>query len=133
MNNTKTILLIDDDLATNYLHEYHISKLGLFENIICATNGEEALNLLFDNDNKQILHPDLIFTDINMPLMNGWEFLENYSQKTSCDSCQIIMLSSSIDERDQIRAKENMYLSDYVKKPLCPAILLEVLTKLSFY
>jgi CheY-like chemotaxis protein len=131
MKNTKTILLIDDDFATNYLHQYHITKLGLFENIVCATNGEEAINLLFDENNKPLLRPDLIFTDINMPLMNGWEFLKAYSEKTNCDSCRIVMLTSSIDPSDQLKASKNKYLSSYIKKPLSPSCLAELITSLN--
>ena len=77
------ILLVDDDKATNFLHKKIIGNNDVSENILVALNGKEAMiiicNALIDNDKNNTL-PELVFLDINMPIMNGWEFMEEYQK-----------------------------------------------------
>src|SRR5690606_32947414 len=69
------ILLVDDDPDDNFYHQIIINEMNIVNNIDIARNGIEALEYLKTEDQ---LPPDLIFLDLNMPKMNGWEFLEQY-------------------------------------------------------
>jgi len=121
VKNVSTILLVDDDLAINFLHKRLLTKLVVAESIVSRYNGAEAIssvralnNSLTENDLV------LIFLDINMPVMDGWGFLENF--KTICEELKyqwkIFVLSSSINPDDIQMARSNIFVSDYFSKPL---------------
>ncbi len=74
------VLLIDDDDDSNYFHRRLLNKIDCTENIQVALDGREALNFLNTTINKHYPPPAVIFLDINMPGMNGWEFLEEYKK-----------------------------------------------------
>ena len=74
----KSVLLIDDNKADNFIHKAYIMKHGGVETIEMVTGGEEALKFLTSKASGEYPRPELIFLDINMPRMNGWEFLEEY-------------------------------------------------------
>ncbi|MBU1719687.1 MAG: response regulator [Bacteroidetes bacterium] len=98
----KCILLVEDDHATNFLHKMILQKAGVAENILVALNGKEALTIIRDAGNQtdgNSLKPDLIFLDINMPIMNGWEFIEEYKKLADelKNNTTIIMLSASMN------------------------------------
>ena len=71
-----SILLIDDDIATNFIHTRLIKKTLVVDTIITKLNGEEAMEYLTTKKDGEYPQPELIFLDINMPVMNGWEFIE---------------------------------------------------------
>ena len=116
-----TILLVDDDLAINYFHKRLLSKSELSDAIIPLYNGEVAMQKLMEQNNS-LTEDDmlLIFLDINMPIMDGWQFLEEY--KTIKNSlkfkCKIFVLSSSINPDDIEKAESNVFVSKYLAKPL---------------
>ena len=76
----KLILLVDDDEATNFLHKIMINDAGCAQGIHVAKNGKEAIEYLTNAIEGKYPQPDLIFLDINMPVMNGWEFLDEFEQ-----------------------------------------------------
>lgn len=127
----KTILLVDDDVPTNHLHKLVIRKLDCAENIVMARTGAEAIDVLTKPDeNGNYLVPELIFLDINMPVMNGWEFLEAY-KKLELDQqgkFVVVMLTTSLNPDDQSRANELPQVQDFVSKPLTTDILRKILT-----
>jgi CheY-like chemotaxis protein len=116
------ILLIDDDFTTNYLHKKIISKSEIDLPIEVANNGKEGIDKLLEL-NKTINDKDtlvLIFLDINMPVMDGWGFLEifNKIKPTLNFSTNLFIVSSSINPDDEDRAKSNPEVLDYLPKPL---------------
>lgn len=106
------ILLVDDDPIANYLHLKLLNNLKLAKRIDIVTNGEEALNYL-----NEVCHPELLFLDINMPVMNGIEFLKEYNKLDPAPAINIYILSSSEHLLD-IANTEELGISNYLNKPL---------------
>ena len=120
MKKFKSILLVDDDEATNYLHELYIKEWGYADNIYKAMNGQEAIDFLRSNEDFRQQRPSLILLDINMPVMNGFEFMEAYEhiEPEYKASLVVVMLTSSLHRNDQKRASELNDLSSFINKPL---------------
>ncbi|WMN10744.1 response regulator [Marivirga salinae] len=114
------VLLVDDDEATNYLNKMIIEERGCAEEIIIVENGLEALKFLTNKRNGKFPQPDLIFLDINMPLMDGWEFLEEYKklEENQKSKVIIVMLTTSINPDDKEKAHNHQEIQNYENKPL---------------
>ena len=124
-----TILFVDDDPITLMLCKKVISKAAFSNQIITAQNGEEAINLfrnLLDDSEKTV--PELIFLDLNMPIMGGWEFLEEFSKPTfkQFHNIKVIVLSSTIDPEDLEKIKEFPMVMDFLPKPISLSMLNKV-------
>jgi len=125
-----TILFIDDDPITLMLCKMVISKASFSNEIITAKNGEEALHY-FDSlmttnaDNEIKKQPQLIFLDLNMPVMGGWEFLDSFSTETYSEynTTKVIILSSTIDPEDIIKSKKYPMILDFLSKPISKEML----------
>ncbi|MBX0291399.1 response regulator [Hymenobacter sp. HSC-4F20] len=120
MNKLSSILLVDDDKTTNFLNELMLRKLDVAEKLLVAMNGKEALDVLQEHcENTVPTCPVLIFLDINMPVMNGFEFLDAYSHLPwmKQQATVIVMLTTSLHSRDVSRA-EQLPVSGFVSKPL---------------
>jgi len=115
MEKITRIVLIDDDEPTNIFHEIIVQESGLVEEYDIYSSAIDALKEL-TKCKKKI---ELIFLDINMPKMNGWEFLDQY-RKLDLDyqSKCVIMLSTSLSTFDQKRAEDNPLISHFIQKPL---------------
>jgi len=120
MNKLKNVLLIDDSESDNFYHSRKIKKLGITDNIHICYSGEEALEYLKSELDGIHPQPTLIFLDINMPGMNGWEFLEEYEKLELSQQGEVVltMLSNSIDERDKLRAQKYKSVHGFYSKPL---------------
>jgi len=122
MKKLQCILLVDDDHSTNFLHRKILQRAGITENVVVALNGKEAIDYLsgsYDNGGAECLQPELILLDINMPLMDGWEFLNAYkSLKDQQDKIIIVMLTTSLNPDDKIRATTIPEISGFQTKPL---------------
>lgn len=114
-----TILLIDDQPLNNAFHEWIIKKNDAAENVVSKESAFDGLKYLKENNNPK---PDLILLDINMPGMNGWEFLEQY-QRDFKDASVIVMLTTSDDPNDIEMAKKFPILADFKTKPLTKEML----------
>jgi CheY-like chemotaxis protein len=127
----RCIMLVDDNHDDNFFHEREIKKNNLATIVITKNTGLEALEYL--NSKKEITHvqPDLIFLDINMPGMNGWEFLKEYNRldKKLQSQVIIIMLTTSDNPDDETRSKTWNFVSDYITKPLTKQIMEDIIKK----
>ncbi|MEM1122658.1 MAG: response regulator [Bacteroidota bacterium] len=119
------ILLIDDDETTNFVNARILKKMGLVKTLQIAENGQEALNYLtcdgpFVAKAPNYPRPDLIFLDINMPIMNGWEFLDNYKNLATNKrgNVVVVMLTTSLQKEDHEKAKSSAMIKEMVSKPL---------------
>ncbi len=122
----KSILLIDDNPADNLFHQLLIDEMKVTETLIAVEDGEEAIDYLRTHlDNL----PSLIFLDINMPRMNGWEFLDEYDSFPSSVKSKIIiiMLSTSANPKDISRSHEYLTVSNFETKPLTKESLENIL------
>ncbi len=122
------ILIIDDDQVNNFLFSRMVQTVGISEKAETVTSGRQGLVLLEEKIASGEPLPKVIFLDINMPLMNGWEFLEKYKEMPSSIRSQInlYMLSSSVYPEDINKAKSYEDVVDYITKPLTKEILLKI-------
>lgn len=129
MTKLHTILLIDDDKATNFIHKFVLEKENCAENIVCIENGPEALTYLKTKIDGNFPHPELIFLDINMPGMNGWEFLEEYEKIDQTQKAKkiVVMLTTSTDPFDKKKAEDIKHISAFQSKPLTAEKIHEIL------
>ena len=119
------ILLVDDDYEDNVFHKLIISRMNIAESIEEVNDGIEALDYL----KKSKAPPELIFLDINMPRMNGWEFLEEYKDLDAEQKAKtIIMMLSTSSNPDEIRkARKIAEVSGFKTKPLSKEMMVEIL------
>jgi CheY-like chemotaxis protein len=118
-NPIKTILLVDDDPITNFINLSLIKKMKITDEVKVVTNGEEGLKCLDDHCFKDSLSPELILLDINMPVMDGFEFLTSYNSINfkNKDNVVIAILTSSSHPRDMERMKD-LGINFFITKPL---------------
>jgi CheY-like chemotaxis protein len=116
-----SVLLIDDDEPTNIFTRIILEEAGCTNHIHAAHSGQEALDYLTgDNGLSPQIRPDLILLDINMPAMNGWEFLDEYIKlPKDCQSkALVIMLTTSLNPDDKTLAKLRPEITCFENKPL---------------
>lgn len=125
------VALVDDDKIFQFTASRTIRALNLTDKILQFENGEEALKFLVENASSSESLPDYIFLDINMPFVDGWMFLEDYSglKKDLAKEISIYMVSSSIDPGDIRRAKSIPEVLEYVVKPVSREKFVELLQK----
>ena len=123
------ILLVDDNEADNYLHRLIITEAEVAKEVVDQPDGKAAIEYLETTTSDDT--PELIFLDINMPRMNGWEFLEAYDQlpEDQRRAVVVVMLTTSIFQKDQDRAKKLPNFSGFLNKPLTEEDLMTVLKR----
>lgn len=120
------VLIIDDDEINNFVCSKVIQKHEFANEVKTFVSGQEGLDYLraIINNEEETL-PDVILLDINMPIMNGWAFLEKYQQMmvNFNKNPVLLMLSSSVYEEDIDKARQHPEVKDYITKPLNKEIL----------
>lgn len=131
MKKLKSILLIDDDEPTNFINKKRIKQAEVCENILVQDDGESAIELLNKLEKEGQSLPELIFLDINMPGMNGWEFLEEFKNLSSVtkENIVVVMLTTSLNVDDRKKAEAIEEISDFINKPFLIDQLHNILTK----
>lgn len=134
MHNPFIICIIDDDEVYQFTVTKNIQSQKLAKKILVFSDGEEALQFLTANIGDNDAVPDVIFLDINMPIMDGWQFLEKYIhlKPRIGKKVTLYMVSSSVDPADTQRAKAIEEISDYIIKPITPEqlkVIVETLEK----
>lgn len=120
------IMLIDDSEADNLYHRIVIEQAKVTETIIAFQYAEKALSYLRQNKKANI---DLILLDINMPRMNGFEFIEAYNQLDEAHKVNVVimMLTTSLNPDDEAKARAFNKIHGFMKKPLTEAMLKEII------
>lgn len=123
------ILLIDDNEADNFYHKMVIEDENMANEVVIMNSGQKALDYLSTTDEGEYPSPDLILLDINMPGMDGWEFLEHYDRLEEEMQAHVIvvMLTTSHDPNDLQRATSRPGVVGLKNKPLTPEMLREIL------
>ncbi len=131
----KNILIVDDDTTSIYIVKSVLETMELGDHILAAHDGVEALEVIDNLCLPKIFEevsgcPDLILLDINMPRMNGFEFLEHFNKLSypTIVGVKIIMLSSSSNPRDIEKSRE-MHVENFLDKPLTNAKLTAILDR----
>ena len=131
MKKVNCILLVDDNEADNLFHTRTIHKAEVCKHLEIATGGQEALDYLEKCGDEGHPRPDLIFLDINMPGMNGFEFLEEYAKLDSKVKSKMVvfMLTSSLMPEDNEKAMKTGEISEFLNKPLTIKMVHDIVDK----
>ena len=125
-----TAFIIDDDPIFVFGSKVLLKNNGFASNILVCQNGQEALEVIMSLLESEEGLPEVIFLDLNMPIMDWWEFLDEFGKLANGHDTRIYILSSSIDTRDIERAKTYDMVSDFIAKPLTDSKILELLQEL---
>ncbi len=124
-----SVLIVDDDQVYRFAATKTIEATGFAKSVEQCNNGLDALNFITHAVYSYSKLPDIIFLDINMPVMDGWEFLEAYTSIAPrlSGAIKIYIVSSSVDNNDILRSKQFKHVSGYVIKPVYKDKFCEIL------
>jgi CheY-like chemotaxis protein len=133
MNKLKTILLVDDDEATNFINRRLILKSEITDELVTTQNGKDAIDFLqrrSQDVNNQHAVPELILLDINMPVMDGFGFLQAFKTLSlpNKESVVIAVLTTSLNPKDLEKVKASG-ITDFLNKPLTKTSLQNLIEK----
>ena len=123
--------IVDDDPLHLYITKKYIELSNIVENVLVFKNGKEAYDSLKQMLSKSENLPEIIFLDLNMPVWDGWQFVDEFTKLTLDQKVSICILSSSNSEEDMERAKHYSIISKYLVKPTTESRMKEILVELS--
>jgi CheY-like chemotaxis protein len=109
-------VIADDDEIAIAIHKIYLKKSGLSLNPSSFINGKEALDYVSQSEDNNTIY--LVFLDINMPVLNGWEFMDEIKNKPMENRVHIVLVTSSINKIDKEKAKNYTNTIDYLLKPI---------------
>ena len=120
MKEMDSVCIIDDDHIFIYGVKRLMNETSFCQNLMVYQNGLDALDELKERVNRGIDLPSIIFLDLNMPMMTGWEFLDEYLQINGQDpsKSKVYIVSSSIDPKDLLKIKDYNVIQNYILKPV---------------
>ncbi|MFD2244628.1 response regulator [Pontibacter ruber] len=116
MKKRANILLIDDDPITNFVNKKLLGKIAVVNNVLLANNGKAAIHLLKEQSDSGV-KLDFILLDINMPMMNGINFMKAYLELDQINTVKVIVLTTSTHPRD-LESFTGLPIADFLNKPL---------------
>lgn len=129
------VMLIDDNEIDNLINQKMIESINMCDNIFIHSGAKSALEYLRNiekiKDGAPKFLPELVFLDIDMPIMDGFQFIDEFeklSEETK-SYCKIVMLTSSLDPKDIAKSKKNKYVLKYMNKPLTQESLKKFIEK----
>ncbi|MGB3151856.1 MAG: response regulator [Maribacter sp.] len=131
MKKINTIAIIDDDDIYQYSAKKNIAATALANKVVSLYDGQEAIEFFTEHLENPEKLPDIVFLDLNMPITDGWQFLEQYAaiQKKIKKDITIYITSSSMNPDDLIQARNISEVSDYIIKPITLDKFKELLEK----
>ena len=116
----KKVLLVDDNEIDNFINERIINSSGFAEEVIVKNSSDAAIDFLKQNAGNPSALPKVVFLDLNMPVKDGFVFLNDFNALSDVvkENCKVIVLSSSISPEDINRASTNPFVFKYINKPL---------------
>ena len=119
----RAVMLIDDNEIDNLINQKMIEAASITDNIYTHTGAKSAIEFLKNMEKMDVAEkvlPDVIFLDIDMPLMDGFQFLDEFDKLSDSikTHCKVVMLTSSLNPQDMNKAKKNQFVLKYINKPL---------------
>ena len=112
-------MVVDDDTMTAFINKRILKIIGYSGETKVFHDGQEALHYMQNAFTNEKDLPDLILVDINMPKMNGWEFLDEFSKMNGINKeISVVMLTNSVNEEDTIRSSQYVVVDHMLNKPL---------------
>jgi CheY-like chemotaxis protein len=134
MNKISTTWIIDDDEIYSFAIKIIMKRANISEKTLFFQNGKIAIDFFIENLHKPDELPDLILLDLNMPVLDGWQFLDAYEklEPQISKSIAIYLVSSTIDEQDYNRAKSISCVTDLIVKPLTTSDINRILAAFNY-
>jgi CheY-like chemotaxis protein len=128
MKPLNTIFIVDDDPIHQQITEIMLDRLNITNAVSKYSDAQEVLDYLHDARNNPTQLPDIILLDLNMPVMDGWEFLDTFQtfRASLSKPIRVYVLTSSIDEKDQERVSSYDFVNGYLTKPLTNDVIMQL-------